>query len=253
MSSYSTLVERAQQALLTDVFTGAGQATLERAADPARVAEAEAVAPVVERFADYEIEPPGGKGVGRAIKIAIIPPLGSVIGEKKIGRLDDDGLEELRQCIGAPLAWGYVALASVPGVMWGEQSVEPRPDADPSELWAAWVPQLFAGLGPDNDTGLGGRTGSGPLDGVHAQDRSTFDRAMKAARSRATEEFNATLNQLGLMPGRLKRMRLKLIGPKYVDAGMLLRLAQSVDLPGGDSQFGRSFVERNWPFEAAAD
>lgn len=53
------------------------------------------------------------------------------------------------------------------------------------------------------------------------------------------------------MPKRLKRMRLKLVEAKYVDAGMILRVVQGTSAPEGPDAAG--YTERRWPFEAESE
>ena len=246
MSSFGIAVEQTKDAFAAEASARGEDAPLERVTDPARLREAAAVAACAERLADFEIEPPShGKGVGRGLSIAIVPPLRNLIDDKKLGRLDQAGSDELRQSILAPLAWGYLGLASVGGVEWDGKPIEPRLDLDPAETWIAWASQMFGGLGSGDDPS---EAGVGPLAGVRAID-GDFDRALRAVQRSAMEQFTAILGGLGLMPKRLKRMRLKLVGQKYVESGALLRLVQGAEPDEGDSAIARKFVEGSWPFE----
>ncbi len=243
MSGFEGAVEQVGDLLADEASSRGDDLALRRVTDSARLREAAAVAACAERLADYEIEPPShGKGVGRAA-IAIIPPLTNLIDGKKLGRLDYAGSEQLRGSIVAPLAWGYLGLASLGGVEWDGEPIEPRLDVDPAEIWIAWASQMFGGLGPGDDPS---QADVGPLAGVRASD-GDFDRAFRAVTKSAMKQFMTTVGGLGLMPRRLKRMRLKLVGQKYVESGALLRLVQGAESVDGAA--ARSFVERSWPFE----
>lgn len=251
MSGFTAECQQVGQDLLSSVFAGAGAGQQGRLSDPQRMQEAVAAAPCVDRFTEYELNPPGGKGVGRATGIAIIPPLGSLLAGKKVERLDDAERATLRGAIAAALAYGYLGLASADRVEWGDETVEPQINLDPAELWRRWVPQLFAGLGGDDEVGGPARTGSGPLDGLNVHDDGELDRALREIRSRASERLVEALGRLGLMPKRLKRMRLKLVEAKYVDAGMVLRVVQGTSAPQGPDAAG--YTERSWPFEVESE
>jgi hypothetical protein len=250
-SSFSIAAEQVVGRLAADASARGEESVLRRVADPARLQEAEAVAVCADRLADYEIEPPPhGRGVGRATGIAIIPPLRNLIDDKKLGRVDHEGMTQLRQSVVAPLAWGYLGLASVGAVEWDGKAIETRLDVDQAEVWISWVSRMFGGLGPGDDPSQGD---GGPLEAVRAAE-GDFDRSFRAVREHALEEFTTTIGGLGLMPKRLKRMRLKLVGQKYVDSGALLRLVQGFGASedAGEGAFARRFVEESWPFRRQA-
>ena len=230
--SFTDSCQRVREQITTNVLAGSSEQVLERASDPLRLQEAHAVAPCAERFVDYELKPPShGKPAGQATSIAIIPSLAKLLGESEIGRLDSAGMGELRGAVATSLAWGYLGLACVGGLSWRGKTVEPRLDLDPAELWALWLPYLSSGL---DDL----RTPGG-----------TSEQTLQATRARAMDQFTTTLKELDLLPGFLKRARIKLVGQKYFDNGMILRLVQGAsderEVPG----FSREMVERNWPFE----
>jgi len=235
ISSFKGACERIAETLRSEVLLGTAEQAIQRLGDPHLLREVEAVAPCAERFVDYEVNPPlHGKAVGQATPIAIIPPLAKLIGETKIGRLDGDRISELRGAIASSLAWGYVGLASVGEVSWRGEAIKPRVDLDPAELWQLWVSYFSSGI-----------------DGLRTPGAAA-DRTLHAARGRAMDQLTASLKGLDLMPRRLKRMRLKLVGQKYVENGMLLRLLQGAAEGRKAPGFARSMVERNWPFAGSA-
>jgi len=232
MSEFIEACEQVTEALRSGVLAGSSGSAIERLSDPLRLQEAETVAPCAERFVDYEVEPPShGKAVGQATGLAMIPPLAKLVGEKKIGHLESAGIGELRKAIDISLAWGYLALASFDEVSWRGEAVESRVDLDPAELWQLWLPYLSSGL-----------------DGLRTPGGAN-DRTLKSARAEAMGQFTTTLKELDLLPKRLKRVRLKLVGQKYFDDGMILRLVQGASDQRGAPGFSRNMVERNWPFE----
>jgi hypothetical protein len=235
VSSFKGACERVAETLRSEVLSGTAEQAIQRLGDPLLLREVEAVAPCADRFVDYEVNPPlHGKAVGQGTPIAIIPPLAKLIGETKIGRLDGDRIGELRGAIASSVAWGYVGLASVGEVSWRGETVKPQVDLDPAELWQLWVSYLSSGI-----------------DGLRTPGAAA-DRTLQAARGRAMDQLTACLKELDLMPGRLTRLRVKLVGQKYVENGMLLRLLQGTadkrEAPG----FARNMVERNWPFAGSA-
>jgi hypothetical protein len=234
MSAFTDACEAVTEALNSEVLVGVGEQAAERASDPLRE-EVRAVAPCADRFVDYEVDPPPhGKAVGQAVGPAIIPPLSKAVGDARLSKLDSAGREELRAGIATSLAWGYLGLASVGEISWQRKAVQPRLDVEPAELWQLWVPYLSSGL--DELQTRGGEA----------------DRTLRAARAKAMDQFTATLKALDLMPGLLKRMRVKLVGQKYVDNGMILRLVQGAQEGTRVPGFSRDMVERNWPFERPA-
>ncbi len=235
MSSFKGACEQVAETLRSEVLSGSSEQAIRRVSDPHRLREVEAVAPCAERFTDYELNPPShGKAVGQPAPIAIIPSLAKLVGETKIGRLDSTGISELRGTIATSLAWGYVGLASVAEVSWRGEAIKPRVDLDPAELWQLWLSYS-----------------SGGIDGLRTPG-GVAERTLQAARARAMDQLTASLKELDLMPRRLKRLRVKLVGQKYVENGMLLRLLQGAadnrEAPG----FARNMVERNWPFAGSA-
>jgi hypothetical protein len=235
MSSFRGACEQVAETLKPELLSVSGAQAIERLRDPSFAREVEAVAPCAERFVDYEVEPPPhGKAVGQATPIAIVPPLAKLLGKRKISRLGSAGVGELRGAVATSLAWGYVGLASGGEVSWRGKAVEPRVDLDPAELWQLWLSYLSGGIDELRTPG------------------AAADRVLQAARARARDQLTATLKGLGLMPRRLKRLRLRLVGEKYVENGMLLRLLQG----SGDTReapgFARDMVERYWPFASSA-
>jgi hypothetical protein len=235
ISSFKGACQRVAETLRSEVLSGSSEQAIQRLGDPLLLREVEAVAPCAERFVDYEVNPPvHGKAVGQATPIAILSPLAKLIGETRIDRLDGDRIGELRGALATSLAWGYMGLASVGEVSWRGEAIKPRVDLDLAELWQLWVSYL-----------------SGGIDGLRTPGAAA-DRTLQAARVRAMDQLTASLKGLDLMPRRLKRLRVKLVGQKYVENGMLLRLLQGAadkrEAPG----FARKMVERNWPFAGSA-
>ena len=193
--------------------------------DSARRTEAEAVDPCVERLADYEIEPPAhGKGVGRYAPKTLTPPIGSLIGGKRIAALDDETRLRLRRAIVDATAVGYAGLI---GVESDGEGFKPSTDVDPKKIWCLWVVRLnsevLREVGIDKD----------------------FDSQMRGL---AAERFVAELKAVGLFPKVRKRMRFNLVGQWYGQAGMLLRLIQSTQSEWDDSSdFWQ--ITNTWPFE----
>ena len=235
MSSFKGASEQVAETLRSEVLPGSSEQAIRRVSDPLLLREVEAVAPCAERFVDYEVNPPlHGKAVGQPTPIAIIPPLAKLIGETKIARLDSARISELRGTVATSLAWGYVGLASVGEVSWRGEAIKPRVELDPAELWQLWLSYF-----------------SGGIDGLRTSGGAA-EQTLQAARARAMDQLTASLKQLDLMPKRLKRLRVKLVGQKYVENGMLLRLLQGAadkrEAPG----FARDMVGRNWPFVGSA-
>jgi hypothetical protein len=180
--------------------------------------------------------PAHGKGVGRATSIAVIPPLESLVGGQKIRALENAGSGRLREGIATSLACGYLGLAALKDVTWERKPVKPRPELemDAAQVWGPWVAQL----------------GAGALDSLTTPDSVASDRTLEAVRKYASGRFTDTLGELGLMPKRLKRMRLKLVDAWYVEAGMILRLVQGSSA-SIDSSSVPAIVDRLWPFHPA--
>jgi len=147
MSGFAEPCGQVAEELEADLIAGSNEAAMERVSDPLRLEEAGAVAPCAERFIGYEVAPPShGKGIGQAVGPAIIPPLGKLVGEKKVARLDDAGREGLHRAVAISLAWGYIGLASRAKVSLQGRAVEARLDPDLDELWNQWLPRLANGL-----------------------------------------------------------------------------------------------------------
>ena len=233
MSGFSEACEQVLEQIEAELAVGSEEATVMRVSDPLRLQEAEAVALCAERFADYEVAPPShGKGIGHAAGPAVIPPLGKLVGEKDVARLDDAGRRELRRAVATSLAWGYMGLASQATVSWHGRAVEPRLDPDLGEVWNQWIPRLATGL-----------------DDVEIPGGISEDRILRSARERGRDHLTVRLRAIDLLPGRLKRLRLRLVAEKYFDAGVLLRVVQgssSLELVPG---FSSNLVERYWPLE----
>ena len=233
MSGFAEACEQVVEELEADLIAGSNEAAVERASDPLRLQEAEAVAPCAERFADYEVAPPShGKGLGQAAGPALIPPLGKLVGEKNIARLDGAGRDELHRAVATSLAWGYIGLASRAEVRWHGRAIEPRLDPDPGEVWNQWLPRLATGL-----------------DDVEIPGGISDDRILRTARGRGRDQLTAKLREIDLLPGRLKRMRLRLVAEKYFDAGVLLRTIQGAGSLDPVPGFSSNLVERYWPLE----
>ncbi len=128
-----------------------------------------------------------------------------------------------------------MGLASQARVSWHGRAVEPRLDPDLGEVWNQWIPRLATGL-----------------DDVEIPGGISEDRIMRSGRERSRDQLTAKLREIDLLPGRLKRLRLRLVAEKYFDAGVLLRAIQgssSLDpVPG----FSSNLVERYWPLQGGA-
>lgn len=192
--------------------------------DPARLREGEAVDPCVQRFADYEFEPPEGKGVGRGRGV-IVTPLAEQLG-KSLAGLDASGLEALRRSVIDCLAIGYMALA------WYQagrgEPPNPEPRGDPQELWERWTV----------------RQGTARK----AFKKAQLDELETMAWNMAKGQFFHDVTEQGAYKLRDKG-NVGQLGIFYGRAGMLLRLFQSTtefDLEPHKSQREATGL---WPFE----
>lgn len=192
--------------------------------DPVRLREGEAVDPCVQRFADYEFDPPEGKGVGRGRGV-IVAPLAQEL-RKALADVDASGREALRRSVIDCLAIGYMTLA------WYQagrgEPPNPEPGVDPRELWERWTV----------------RQGTARK----AHKKAQLDELETMAWKMAEGQFAADLQKHGAYRLRDKG-NIGQLGIFYGRAGMLLRLFQSTsefDLEPHKSQREAAGL---WPFE----
>ena len=196
-------------------------------ADPARIEEAAAVTPCVDRVIEYELWPPThGKGVGRYGPVSLSPPLGQLLGPKRINSLDADQFETLVASVTDALAIGY---ASMTGVESDGSGFTPTSDVVASDVWKLWVVRLHSddldrlGIPEDVQSGI---------------------------RNMASAQLTGGLKTLKLLPRMRKRMRLGVLGQLYGKAGMMLRLVQST-FGQIDPSEDLWQLTNQWPFERA--
>jgi len=192
--------------------------------DARRAEEAEAVDPCVQRFVEYEVDPPAdGRGVGRFAP-ASPAPLGQLLDRSTVEALDDESQAILRESVALGVAIGYVGLAALES---DAEGIDPRVDLDPEEAWTHWVARLDS----------------------PALDAANLDAGFQSAfRGRAADHFAAGLDAIGLLPRFRKRARIGQLAEWYGQAGMLLRLVQVGAPTVGDPDYFREVADA-WPFE----
>lgn len=197
-------------------------------ANPDRVYEAEEVQPLVGRFIDYEINPPvGGPGIGRYANRSFIPPLGELLGAKRVEALTGDEAGALRTAAERSIAEGYVGML---GPEYGATFDGQRLDLE--DLWNIWIVRL---------------------NGDDALDLAGFaTESQDILRANAEDQFVQSLRGANLFPKARKRMRYRLLGKWYGQAGMLLRLFQIGGVQGDPKQDLKRHLN-SWPLEARPD
>lgn len=188
---------------------------------PERMREAEEAEPCVERFVDYEFDPPKGKGAGRGrSKWAMAEPLAKSL-SKQLGQMDPAQREWMRDTVTGTIAFGYVAFCL--GQSEGNPP-SPAPGGDPRQLWERWM------LGLSSD----------------ALDTALTEGAKKAALQ--VGHFENTMKKHGVYKLKTAPV-IKMLSTLYGRAGLSLRLFQSTS--DFDIEPHKSVVKAlpNWPFE----
>jgi len=94
---------------------------------PERLREAEDAEPCVERFVDYEFDPPEGKGAGRGkTRWPIAEPLAKSL-SNQLEAMDEAEREWMRDTVTGSIAFGYVLLC------WGQSMDDAIPPPAPGE------------------------------------------------------------------------------------------------------------------------
>lgn len=189
-----------------------------------RVTEAADVQPLVERFIDYEINPPsGGPGIGRYASRSFIPPLGELLGSKRVWALSPEESAGLRTAVERSVAEGYVGMLGPES----DATFDGRP-LQLEDLWNIWVVRLH---------------------GDDCLDRAGLpEESQDILRSNAEDQFVANLRGADLFPKARKRMRYRLLGRWYGHAGMVLRLFQSGGIQGDPKDDVKRHLN-NWPLQ----
>jgi len=199
---------------------------LEYIAQPGREGEATAVEPCVDRLADYEIHvPKHGKGAGRYGPGSLTPPIGKLIGSKKIAGLDTAQEARLRSAIVHAVAVGYVGMTAMEA---GGENIGPRTNVDPAQMWAAWVVRLV---------------------GDSLEMAGVPENVQSGIRNMAGGPFTEELRAMDLFPRVRKRMRFQLVGQWYGQAGMVLRLIQVTGMGLDEDSPDLLQLTNTWAFE----
>jgi hypothetical protein len=191
---------------------------------PERVKEAEEAEPCVERFVDYEFDPPEAtkKGAGRGkARWPMADPIAKSL-TNQLKEMDDAEREWMRDTITFSMAFPYVTGCVVLGPM--EEWPDPTLGGDPGELWERWMLQLSSNYlsehltKPMIETALGW---------------AHFENAMK----------KHGVYQLKTAPA------IKLLSGTYGRAGLTLRLLQCTDKLDLEPHKKTVAELPNWPFE----
>jgi len=186
-----------------------------------RVTEASRVSDIAHRFARAELD---GRPIGRAATGRLLPPLGRYLKRQLRG-------SETAQSA----AWGAIVQAIartyVSSMVW-EPAVEsePRLNRNPVVIWDFWIPRIYSPF----------------LKELLAPE------ILAGYQDEAVQTLGTEIHRLNL--GRkVRRRRFAMIGMAYGEAGVILRAAQTTQIPDAmfDSEdaVGQARWPSRWPYE----
>lgn len=189
---------------------------------PERLREAEEAESCVERFVDYEFDPPEGKGAGRGkARWPIAEPLAKSL-SRQLEEMDEADREWMRDTVTGSIAFGYVLFCL--GQSFHEDIPTPTLGGDPQQLWERWMLQLSSDV----------------------LKKALREQVVKNALEIA--HFENTMKKHGVY--KLKTApAIKLLSGTYGRAGLTLRLLQCTT--EYDVEPHKKTVQElpNWPFE----
>ncbi len=192
--------------------------------EPSRLDEAKIAAQCVDDYVDSELTDLGNPaGVGRK-KPVLVPRLGYVL-RKRIGRLTEEEIENVRWAIYKSIAIGYFSQiqAECPAViLWEDLEPEVRTDRTSDKLWDGWTKSIY---GADAALGLRGES---------------YGQLVDRARRLGGDVLYDGLHGMSLVPRFRKSSKIFQIGYHYATAGVTLRYLQSTLL--SDSEFSEQVL-----------
>jgi hypothetical protein len=207
-------------AVTPDDVKPAARAEVAYAKDPARLAEATVIEPIVDAFARAELRPRTNKGLG-VYGPNLVKALGHQLGDRRLAKMTPEQDEGALHAIRGALASGYMAFMSLEP----DNPFSLSPNADLRRIWAVSVVNFRA-------------------DGVRVL---RLPDAVIASLEHLGEDALVTELQRAGVIGR-RKARIGQLGKYYAHAGALMRAAQTdVDLPIQTELFAAT-LER-WPFD----
>jgi hypothetical protein len=185
-----------------------------------RIVEAKKVEPCVDRFVAAEMEP-RKRGLGRyALRSTFTPSLGY----RYRRRLDPTNEAETSELISRTIAVGYV------GALDAQAQLRPTiNDADVEVIWNCWIVRFQGGV----------------------EERVMTKEHVQQVQELGTNLFSGSARSLGLRPLVRGNLGARGLGWMYTNAGMILRLVQSDQIPDGRLTADPLLqVTNRWPWAA---